>query len=278
MQFLMIVKSNPRTEAGVLPTEKELSDMGAYNDELIKAGIMLAGEGLHASSKGTRVRVSGKKTTVIDGPFAEAKELVAGFWAISVKSKEEAIELAKRVPFTEGEVELREVYAPEAFDVPTPPPTPPARKPGTTRFMVLLKADKNTEAGLEPTKELETAMGALIEEVIKSGALLAGDGLKASLQGAKVLYAGEKRTVVDGPFAESKEIVAGYCIVQTATKAEAVEFGRRMLQIHIDGTGIEDGEVEIRQVFEIEDFPVSAEEKRDGWRALETAFRDRHAQ
>ncbi len=278
MRFLMIVKSNPRTEAGVLPTEKELSDMGAYNDELIKAGIMLAGEGLHASSKGTRVRISGKKATVIDGPFAEAKELVAGFWAINVKSKEEAIELAKRVPFTEGEVELREVYAPEAFpDVPAPP-APPARKPGTTRFMVLLKADKNTEAGLEPTKELETAMGALIEEVIKSGALLAGDGLKAGSCGARVLYAGDKRTIVDGPFAESKELVAGYCIVQTATKTEAVEFGRRMLQIHIDGTGIEGGEVEIRQVHEIEDFPVSPEEKPDGWRAQETAFRDRVAQ
>ncbi|HVJ21713.1 MAG TPA: YciI family protein [Polyangiaceae bacterium] len=274
MQFLMFVKSDPRAEAGVLPTEKELQEMGEFNNELIKSGIMLAGEGLHGSTKGTRVTIDGKKTRVVDGPFAEAKELVAGFWAINVKSKDEAIEVAKRVCFREGEVEVREVYAPEAFpDVPRPPT--PQRKPGTTRFMVLLKADKNTESNLEPTPELEAAMGALIEEVIKSGALLAGDGLRSSQYGAKVLYAGDKRTVIDGPFTETKEIVAGYTIVQFATKTEAVEFGRRMLQIHIDGTGIGGGEVEVRPVFEIEDFPVSAEEKPDGWRAIETNFRDR---
>src|SRR4030095_15272706 len=112
----------------------------------------------------------------------------------------------------------------------------PARKPGTTRFMALLKADKNTEANLEPNEKLMAEMGALMEELIKSGALLAGDGLMSSQYGAKVLYSGDKRTVVDGPFTETKELVAGYTIVQTKTKAEAVDFARRMLQIHIDGT------------------------------------------
>ena len=115
MRFMMIVKGDDRTEAGVLPTEQELADMAKYNEQLVKAGVMLAGEGLQASSKGAKVRFDGAKRTVIDGPFTEAKELIAGFWLIQVKSKEEAIEWAKRVPFTEGEVELRQIFELEDF-------------------------------------------------------------------------------------------------------------------------------------------------------------------
>jgi hypothetical protein len=115
MRFMMIVKADQRSEAGVLPTEKELADMAQYNEQLVKAGVMLAGEGLQASSKGAKVRYEGRKRSVIDGPFTEAKELIAGFWLIQVKSKEEAIEWAKRVPFTEGEVELRQVFELEDF-------------------------------------------------------------------------------------------------------------------------------------------------------------------
>ena len=115
MRFMMIVKADDRSEAGVLPTEQELAEMAKYNEQLVKAGVMLAGEGLQASSKGAKVRYDGGKRTVIDGPFTEAKELIAGFWLIQVKSKEEAIEWAKRVPFTEGEVELRQVFELEDF-------------------------------------------------------------------------------------------------------------------------------------------------------------------
>src|SRR5262249_7975046 len=98
MRFMVIVKANKDTEAGVMPSEELLAAMGKYNEELAKAGVMLAGEGLHPSSKGARVKFSGDKRTVIDGPFAEAKELIAGFWLIQVKSKEEAIEWVKRCP------------------------------------------------------------------------------------------------------------------------------------------------------------------------------------
>ena len=115
MRFMVIVKGNADSEAGVLPTEKELTEMGKFNEELVKAGVMLAGEGLQASSKGARVRFDGKKRTVIDGPFAESKELVAGFWLWQVKSKEEAIEWLKRAPFQEGEVEIRQVFENEDF-------------------------------------------------------------------------------------------------------------------------------------------------------------------
>ncbi len=115
MRFMVIVKANKDSEAGVMPTEALLTEMGKFNEELVKAGVMLAGEGLHASSKGARVKFSGGKTTVIDGPFAETKELVAGFWLWRCKSKEEAIEWLKRAPFEETEVEIRQVFEAEDF-------------------------------------------------------------------------------------------------------------------------------------------------------------------
>ena len=119
MRFMAIVKADKNSEAGILPDEKLLADMGRFNDELVKAGVMLAGEGLHPSSKGARVRFSGSKRTVIDGPFAETKELVAGFWLLDVKSKEEAIEWIKRapnpMPGTESEIEIRQVFEADDF-------------------------------------------------------------------------------------------------------------------------------------------------------------------
>ena len=119
MRFMVIVKANKDSEAGVMPSEKLLAEMGKYNEELVKAGVMLAAEGLHPSSKGARVRFSGGKRTVIDGPFAETKELVAGFWLIQAKSKAEAIEWVKRCPNPfpdkESEIEIRQVFEAEDF-------------------------------------------------------------------------------------------------------------------------------------------------------------------
>jgi len=118
MRFMVMVKATKESEAGALPDTKLLADMGKFNEELIKAGVMLAGEGLQPSSKGARVRFSGAKRTVIDGPFAETKELVAGFWLWQVKSKEEAIEWVKRCPNPmpgESEIEIRQVFEAEDF-------------------------------------------------------------------------------------------------------------------------------------------------------------------
>ena len=119
MRFMVIVKASKKSEAGELPDEKLLADMNRYNEELVKAGVMLAGEGLQPTSKGARVRFSGNTRTVIDGPFAETKELIAGFWLFQVKSKEEAIEWVKRAPNphpgTETEVEIRQVFEAEDF-------------------------------------------------------------------------------------------------------------------------------------------------------------------
>jgi len=115
MRFMVIVKADKNSEAGVLPSHELLAEMGKFNEELVKAGVMLAGEGLQASSKGARVKFSGNKRTVTDGPFTETKELVAGFWLWQVRSKEEAIEWLKRAPFREGEVEIRQVFEAEDF-------------------------------------------------------------------------------------------------------------------------------------------------------------------
>ena len=115
MRFMLIVKADKNTEAGVMPTEKELADMGNYNEELVKAGVMLAGEGLHPSSRGARVRFEGGQRSVIDGPFAESKELIAGFWLIQAKSLEEAIEWVKRSPMQDAEIEIRQVFEAEDF-------------------------------------------------------------------------------------------------------------------------------------------------------------------
>jgi len=118
MRFMIIVKATKNSEAGVLPDEKLLTAMGKYNEELAKAGVLLAAEGLQPSSKGTRVKFSGNKRTVIDGPFAETKELIAGFWLWQVKSKEEAIEWVKRCPNPfpgESEIEIRQVFEAEDF-------------------------------------------------------------------------------------------------------------------------------------------------------------------
>ena len=119
MRFMIIIKASQDSEAGVMPSKELLTAMGNYNEELVKAGIMIDGEGLHPTSKGTRVRFSGDKRTVIDGPFAETKELIAGYWIWQVKSKQEAIDWVKRcpnpMPGTEAEIEIRQVFEAEDF-------------------------------------------------------------------------------------------------------------------------------------------------------------------
>jgi hypothetical protein len=277
MRFMMLVKASKNCEAGVLPDEKILWEIGKYNEDLVKAGALLAVGGLQASSKGVRVRYSNGKFTIVDGPFAETKELIAGFWLIQVKSREEAIEWAKRVPFQEGEVEVRPLF--ELTDFPVDPAekpdgwrekeeqfraVPPARKPGTIRYMGILKADRDTEAGILPDEKFLSAMGAFFEEGVKAGVILSGEGLQPSSKGARVQYSGNKRTVIDGPFAETKELIAGYAILQFTSKAEAIEWTKRFVQVDAPGRLGAESECEIRPFSELEDLLVGPAEKRDG--------------
>ena len=129
MRFMLLVKADQNTEAGVLPSKELVAAMGQFNEEMVRAGVLLAGEGLHPSSKGARLKFSGGERTVIDGPFPETKELVAGFWIIQVKSKAEAIEWASRVPFADDEViEVRQVFETSDFPPEVLPPEAAARE------------------------------------------------------------------------------------------------------------------------------------------------------
>jgi hypothetical protein len=271
MRFMLLVKATKDFEAGVWPDEKMLSEMGKWTDELVKAGAHLACERLQPSSHGTRVRYASGKFTTIDGPFAETKELVAGICLIQVNSLEDAIAWAKRIPFRDGEIEVRPLW--ELFDFPVDPaekpdgwrekeeqmraePQPP-RKPGTARYMALIKADPDTESGKLPDEKMLAAMGAFLEEGMKAGVFLSGEGLKPSSKSARVRYTGSQRTVIDGPFAETKELVAGYAILQFASRAEAVEWTKRFAQVDAPGRYRGQCECEIRPIFEFEAFGES---------------------
>lgn len=264
MRVMMLLKSDAQSEAGVPPTEQMLSDMGAYAETLINAGVLLGGEGLHASSKGAKVRISKGKTTVIDGPFAEAKEVVAGYFMLKTKDLAEAIEWTKKLPgadYTpEGEAELRPLYELEDFGVSPAEQEPPvsSRDKGA-RWIHFIKADKDTEAGMQPTDELVQEMlrkmGALMAEMTAKGVLISADGLRPTKDGAKVQIKNKKLSVLDGPFTEAKEVIAGFTLFHAKTKAEAIEWARRCLQIHMDVTGIDTGEIEVRLVYETEELP-----------------------
>jgi hypothetical protein len=238
---------------------------------------LLAADGLQASSKGARVRYAGGKVSVTDGPFAEAKELVAGYWLIQARSKDEAVEWAKRVPFQDGEVEIRPLFELEDFPV-DPAEQPdgwrekeeqmragpaPARKPGTMRFMGLLKGDRETESGALPDEKLLAAMGAFFEEGVKSGVILGGEGLQPTSKGVKVRYSGSKRTVIDGPFTEAKEVIAGYAIIQAKSKDEAIEWTKRFVTVDAPGRYRQESDCEIRQMFELEDFPANTADRHE---------------
>jgi hypothetical protein len=270
MRFMMLVKATNDFEAGVLPDEKLLSGMAKWTEELLKAGARLEAGRLQPSSQGARVRCANGKFTVTDGPFPESKELIAGYCLIHAKSRDEAIEWTKRVPFEEGEIELRPLYEQADFPVDAAEQpdgwrekeeqvraAPPTRKPGTIRYLGMVKADKDTEAGVLPDEKLLAAMGAFMEEGVKSGVFLSGDGLQPSSKGARVRFSGSKRVVIDGPFAETKELVGGFAILQFASKAEAIEWTKRFVQVDAPGRLSGESECEIRPFFEFEDFSPS---------------------
>jgi hypothetical protein len=296
MRVMMLLKGNAESEAGGVPDQKLLTDMGNYNEAMVNAGVALGGEGLHPTSQGAKVRIVKGKTIVVDGPFAEAKEVIAGFFLLQTKSLQEAIEWAKRIPGDdsgdEGELELRPLY--ETEDFPVDPQEQPGgwrdqelelrakpKAPGPEhgqRYISFLKADEFTEAKLEPNEKVLAEMGALIQEMSEKNVLITGEGLKPSSDSVKIKLSKNKRVVVDGPFTEAKEIVAGYTVYRAKTKAEAIEWARRWLQIHVEGTGAEAGEIEVRRVFETEEIPVSPDETSGGWRDQELRLRERLGQ
>jgi hypothetical protein len=270
MRYMMLIKATKNYEAGVLPDEKSLLEMAKNFEALVKAGASPECGRLQPSSHGMRIRYAKGLITITDGPFAETKELVAGFCLIEAKSLGEAIEWAKRMPFQEGEIEVRPLF--ELMDFPVDPnekpgcwrekeqefrTEPPARRPGTIRYMGIVKADKDTEAGVLPSEKFLVSMGAFMEEGVKAGVYLSGEGLQPSSKGARIRYYGSNRMVIDGPFAETKELIGGYAILQFSSKSEAIEWTKRFVQVDAPGRLDAESECELRPFFEFEEFGPS---------------------
>lgn len=296
MRFMMLIKSDAMAESGAMPDVEILTAMGKYNEELINAGKMIAGEGLHPSSKGFRVSNSGGRITVTDGPFAEVKDLVAGFWMIQADSLQEAVDWAKRVPFEadgpsatsggEGQIEVRQVFELEDFPVgenesgwreqemelreQSQQKGAPPLVPGAMRFMLIIKGTPEYEAGALPDEKRITAMGECMQEMADAGIFIGAEGLHPSSKGARVTFSNGKPVVTDGPFPETKELLAGYTIIQVNSKEEALEWAKK--QILVDG----DGQIEVRQIFTEADFPAELIEKAPEVFEAERQFRETH--
>lgn len=247
-RYMVIRKASALTEGDDMPGPGLMEAMDAYIQEMIDAGVHISGDGLKPSREGVRVNFKDGEPRVIDGPFAETKELVAGFSIIECASTEEAIEWLKRWPKLDDdgnvELELRPMYEPGDFEQ-----SATSTRSKKMKFMVLMGASAASEAGQMPSTEALTAMGEFNEELVKAGVMIAGEGLHPTSNGARVEFGGAEPQVVDGPFAESKEMIAGFWIWDVKSLDEAKEWARR-----IPNTDGEHGRVEIRQVFEADDF------------------------
>jgi hypothetical protein len=291
MRVMVIVKANKESEAGILPKQNLLAEMGKFNEELVKAGVLLAADGLQPSSKGKRVRFSGDKRLVIDGPFAETKELIAGYWLWQVRSMEEAVEWVKRCPcphevdsraqeargtnarrggckeaLVSGEESsytvsilrtvVRRIDGAQIRSVETVrtlgSPTKTDKGEITMRFMMIVK---HTEKQGPPPKSLMDAIAKAVEEETKAGTMLGNGGLLPTAQGARVRLSGGKVTVIDGPFTEAKEIIGGYAQFELKSKEEAIESAVQFMELHKKHWPGWEGETEVRQMFGPDDFP-----------------------
>lgn len=255
MRFMIIRKADAATEAGVPPDDALVSAMLEYQQELIQAGVMRAGEGLQPSASGVRIRFSQGIPSVTDGPFAGTGELVAGFSMYEAPSLTEAIDWIKRWPTIDGagelEIEIRETGCPGGL-AGVPPSAEASAEPGASRlkrFMVMLKANSDAEAGVIPDAAHLAKMARHNADNVKAGVILAADGLQPSARGARVKFSGGKPQVIDGPFSEAKELIAGYWLIQAPSRDAAIAWA-----LHYPYPFGAEAAVEIRQVIEAEDF------------------------
>src|SRR5262245_2378689 len=234
MRFMILHKTNPQWEAGAIPSPELIARVGALIGELVRSGRLETGEGLRASAEGVRLRFQGGEATVTPGPFRGENESPEGFTILRVGSREEAVQWATRLAAVlgEGELDLRPVT--EAWDIGM---APKPERLTTRRYMVLRK-----EAGAALTAAQRTAMAALVEEARRAGTYLAGENLKPSSRGRRYKNSKNGVAVIDGPFAESKELIAGYVIVRTASVDEAGKLAERYLEV------VEADEVDVREV------------------------------
>ncbi len=224
MRFMMMHRTNAHWEAGAAPSLELIARVGKLMGAMAEARALVGAEGLRASSQGARLQFEGGKRTVITGPFSASNELPAGFAILRVESIEEAIEWASRFANVMGNVEIDIRPVTEPWDIGISP------KPAgltTRRFMALHKADAASEDGVAPTPKQMAEMGRLTKEMIRAGVLVTTEGLQPSSKGVRFKFAHGKHTVTDGPFAESKELIAGYVILQARSLQDAMEWAPR---------------------------------------------------
>jgi hypothetical protein len=239
MQFMVMHKMTEELERGGRPDPEILEGVGALIEEGAKEGVFVTGAGLKPTAQRSHVAYKDGQRTITDGPFSEAKELVGGFALMKVKSKDEVLAWCDRFAAVIGDVELFLGPVVEPWDLgfgPKPPDAP-------LRYLSMQKMDERSERDIPPDPAMIERMGALIGEMTAAGVLESTGGLASTRHGARVRFAGGKHTVIDGPFAESKELVAGYAILELPSKAAAIEWAIRfgpIVRVH---------EVEVRQVW-----------------------------
>jgi hypothetical protein len=238
MRFMIMHKMTEELEKGLPPDPATIQGVGRLVAEGLKEKIFVSGEGLKPSSQRVHIAYKNGKRAITEGPFTDAKELVAGFALMRVRSREEAISWLDKFAAVIGDVELflGPVVEPWDLGMVPKPENPPLR------FLSLHRMDERSENEAPPDPELVAKMGALIDEMTKAGVLQATGGLASTRKGARIRFAGGKRTVIDGPFAESKELVAGYAIVDLPSKAAAIQWAMRF------GDVVKVNEVEVRQM------------------------------
>ncbi len=252
MQYLILRKADKDTEASAMPSQALIDAMGRYNQQLVDAGVMCSGEGLKPTGRGVRLSLVKGKTTIIDGPFTETKEIVAGISIFEAKSKQDAIDWVLKWPVEDGngnvEIEIREKGCPgRCAQIHS---NPAANNEGK-RFVVMLRSSPDLEAEVPVAQEKLDRLDAFNEVQAKAGVLLAGDGLRSSARGARVKFEGGKPLVLDGPFTEIKEMIAGYWMIRAPSLQAAVEWSRT-----IPYPAGPDVELEVREVYEMDDLGI----------------------
>jgi hypothetical protein len=239
MRYIIIHKTNPHWESGAVPSKELIARVGALIGEMAKSKVFVAGEGLRASSEGVRLRFSGGARTITRGPFPGENELPAGFTILRTGSLDEAVEWATRQAETLGDVEMdiRPINEPWDVGICEAPSDLTKR-----RWMVLRKATAATESGESPSASQRAAMSRLVDESTRSGVHVASESLRPSARSRRYKNSAAGRRVIDGPFTETKELIAGYCIVN----AESLEDACRWAEKYIDV--VETDEVDVREL------------------------------
>jgi hypothetical protein len=238
MRFMIMHKMTAEMEQGFRPDPAIIEAVGKLIQEGAKEKAFVSGEGLKPSSERVHIAYKNGKRTITDGPFAEAKELIAGFALMRVGSQEEALSWLDKFAAVIGDIELFMGPVVEPWDLGMMPK--PENAP--LRFLSMHQANAQSEQEVPPDPQLMAKMGALLEDMTKAGVLQATDGLASTKKGARVRFEGRKRSVIDGPFAESKELIAGYAILDLPSKAAAIDWAIRF------GEVVQVNEVEVREI------------------------------